>query len=308
VLNQYWDLVGYRRLEEIHRIDRRLAENQREVTRALIGAGKLAPIELLRIDERAASASASVLEAQNSAVRAELGLKQLMRVRHTDDLYRVPFRPVDGVSSVIPHRDLDASIAMAVARNPGLVLARADVEADWIDRQAARHEMLPDLSLNAALSLNGSGFELSEAVSDVFASKFPDLEVGMTFTMPVPDLGAIHQLRAADLELEAAEAGQENVELTLRSNVEAYWYAIQSFHAQVEVAEVRVDLAAQTAEASEATYEAGKNTLREVFEAQADLKEARVALLQAQIAELKSRVELEVLRGSLLETLGVEIE
>lgn len=308
VLKQYWDLVGYRRLVEIHRIDRRLAESQREVTQALIDAGKLAPIELLRIDERVASASASVLESQHSAANAERGLKQLMRVDANHELHRIPLRPTDGVSSVIPTRDLEASLTMAVARNPGLVLARNDVENDRIDLQSAKHEMLPDLSLNAALSLNGSGFELQESVDDVFASRFPDLELGMTFTMPVPDLGAIHQLRAADLEHEAAQASQENIELQLLSNVEGYWYAVESFQAQVDVAQVRVSLAAQTAEASAATYEAGKNTLRDVFEAQADLKEARTALLQAQIAELKSRVELEVLRGSLLDTLGVEIE
>jgi len=308
VLKQYWDLVGFRRLVEIHRIDRRLAESQREVTQALINAGKLAPIELLRIDERVASASASVLESEHSASNAERGLKQLMRVDQHHELHRVPLRPTDGVSSVIPQRDLEASLQMAVARNPGLVLARNNVQGDFIDRQAARHEMLPDLSLSAALSLNGSGFELQESVDDVFTSKFPDLELGMTFVMPVPDLGAIHQLRAADLEFEAAEAGKENIELQLRSNVEGYWYAVESFQAQSGVAQIRVDLAARTAEASAATYEAGKNTLRDVFEAQADLKEARVALLQAQIAELKSRVELEVLRGSLLETLGVEIQ
>ncbi|MCP4869998.1 MAG: TolC family protein [Proteobacteria bacterium] len=308
VLNQYWDLVGYRRLVEIHRIDRRLAESQREVTQALIDAGKLAPIELLRIDERVASASASVLEAEHSAANAERGLKQLMRVDADHELHRVPLRPTDGVTSVIPLRDLDASLQMAVVRNPGLQLARNDVENDRIDLQAAKHEMLPDLSLNAGLSLNGSGFQLRESIQDVAGARFPDLQVGMTFTMPVPDVGAIYQLRAADLEYEAAQAGQANIELQLLSNVEGYWFAVQSFQAQVEVAQVRVSLAAQTAEASAATYEAGKNTLRDVFEAQADLKEARTALLQAQIAELKSRVELEVLRGSLLETLGVEIE
>ncbi len=307
-LKQYWDLVGYRRLVEIHRIDRRLAEDQREVTQALIDAGKLAPIELLRVDERVASASAAVLEAQHNAAAAESGLKQLMRVGHDHALFRTPLRPVDGVASVIPSRDRDASIDMAVVRNPGLILARADVEADWIDRQAARHEMLPDLGLTAALSLNGSGFEVRESVEDVFNTRFPDLELGMTFTMPVPDVGAIHALRASDLELEAAEANEANVELQLRSNVEQFWGAIQSFAAQVEVAQVRADLAARSADAAAATYEAGKNTLREVFEAQADLKEARVALLQAEIAEAKSRVELEVLRGSLLETLGVEVE
>jgi len=307
VLKAYWDLVAARRLVEIQRIDRRLAQEQRAVTEARIAAGDLAPIELFRIDETVASSSASLLEAERAADEAEQTLKLWLGVAPDDALYLTPVRPVDGITSTLPGRDRQSSLDAALARNPDLVLARQGLASRRLDHRAARHEMLPSLDLNASLALNGSGFDVQESVQEVFDGSLPNFQVGMAFTMPVPDVGAIHNLRATELDLEASELSLESVERQVQAGVETALRSIQSYESQVEVAEVRVTLAARTAEAAEATYQAGRNTLRDVLEAQAALKEARQALVVAQVNELKARVDLEVLRGSLLETLGMEI-
>ncbi len=308
VLKSYWDLVAARRLVEIERIDRRLAEEQRTVTQARIEAGDAAPIEMFRIDEQVAAASAALLEAERAAEEAEQQLKLLLGVDPRDPLYAAPIRPLDGVASVLPQRDREASLGEALEHNPELALQRMQVQADRIEWQGARHQMLPQLDANASLSLSGSDFEARDAVAEVFSGALPDFSVGMTFNMPVPDMGAIHSLRAAESDLAAAELTLEQTRRQVRAGVESAQRSIDSYVAQVEVARVRVDLAASTAEAAEATYEAGRNTLREVLEAQSDLKEARVALVQAEVAEQKARVDLEILRGSLLDALGVELQ
>lgn len=305
-LKAYWDLVAARRLVEIQRIDRRLAEEQRVVTQARIGAGELAPVELLRIDETVASRQVDVLEAERGAAEAEQRLKILMGVRRGEELYSATFRPADGIAADLPARDRDASIDVALQSNPDLQIARRDLESRKISWRGAQHELLPDLDLAASLSLNGTGFDHTESVADVFDRTFPDFEVGMNLRVPLPDMGAIHSVRAADLEVEAAVLSLQIVEMEVLSGLETSLRSIESYGAQIEVARARVELAAQTAGASEATYGAGRNTLRDVLEAQAALKEARVAFVQAQVEELKARVDLELLRGSLLPTLGVE--
>ncbi len=306
VLKSYWDLVAARRLVEIQRIDRRLAQEQRTVTGARIQAGELAPVELLRIDETVATRQAELLEAERAAAEAEQRLKLLMGVRRDETMYGKTLRPGDGIVGNLPGRERETSLEVALQSNPDLQLARRDLESRSIDWQGARHELLPNLDLNANLSLNGSGFDHREAVEDVFARKFPNFEIGMNLQVPLPDLGALESVRAADQEVEAAKISLEVAEMQVLSGLETSLRSIQSFGAQVEVARVRVDLAAKTAEASEATFGAGRNTLREVLEAQAALKEARVALVQAEVEQLKARVDLELLRGSLLETLGVQ--
>jgi outer membrane protein TolC len=306
VLKAYWDLVAARRLVEIQRIDRRLAEEQRIVTAARVRVGELASVELLRIDETVATRQVELLEAERSAAEAEQRLKLLMGVKMSDELYGQALRPGDGIAGNLPSRDRATSLDVALAGNPDLLIARQDLASRKIDWKAAKHELLPDLGLAATLNLNGSGFDHKESVDDVFARKFPDFQVGMNLSVPLPDVGAIHSVRAADQEVQASLLSLEIAEMEVLSGVETSLRSIESFGAQVSVARVRVDLAARTAEASQATFEAGRNTLREVLEAQAALKEARVSLVQAEVEQLKARVDLELLRGSLLETLGVE--
>ncbi len=306
VLKAYWDLVAARRLVEIQRIDRRLAEEQRTVTEARIQAGELAPVELLRIDESVATRQAELLEAERGAAESEQRLKLLMGVKRDEELYRQALRPVDGIAGNLPTREHDTSYEVALRDNPDLEVARRDLDSRRLDWRSARHELLPDLGLSASLSLNGSGFDHAESVEDVFSRQFPDFEVGMNLQVPLPDLGAIESVRASDNEVKAALLSLQALEMQVLSGMETSLRSIESFAAQVEVATVRVDLAAQTADAAEATFRAGRNTVREVLEAQAALKEARVALVQAEVEQLGARVDLELLRGSLLETLGVQ--
>jgi len=305
VLKAYWDLVAARRGVEIQRIDRRLAEEQRTVTEARIEAGELASVELLRIDETVATRQVELIESERAAAEAEQRLKFLMGVRREEALYRETLRPGDGIAGNLPARDAETSVDVALQANPDLLIAKQAVMSAKIDWKASKHELLPDLDLAAALSLNGSGFDHKEAVDDVFARKFPDFSVGMNLRVPLPDMAALHSVRAADQEVEAALLSLRVAEMQVLSGVETSLRSIASFGAQMDVARVRVDLAARTAEASEATFAAGRNTLREVLEAQAALKEARVALVQAEVEQLKARVDLELLRGSLLQTLGV---
>jgi len=307
-LKAYWDLAASLRIVEISRINHRLGEDQREVTRARIAAGDLAPIELLRIDETVASRSADLLEARRAAAEAEQSLKTLMGLAPDEESYGQSLQPVDGPTLDLPVRGRENSQQVALQQNPQLLLNRNDLDERRISWKLARHELLPTLDLNASLALNGTGFDAAESVSDVFSRKFPDFTVGMNLRVPLPDLGAIHGVKAADQEVAASLLRLQQVERSVLSGVESALRAIESYDAQLEVAAVRVSLAGQTADASEATYRAGRNTLRDVLEAQVALKEARQAQVVARVESLKARLDLEVLRGSLLDVLGLEID
>ncbi len=307
-LKAYWDLVAAGQNVAIAEEARALAESQREVTQARIGAGDLAPIELLRIDETTATRSSEVLQAEQALEEADGRLKMVLGVSLGDDLAYARIVPTDGVTFVIPQRTRDGSLQSALANNRDLALARANVQSRNIQWSADKHARLPTLDLAASLTLNGRGFELSESVDDVFARKFPDFDIGLVFAMPLPDVGSWNSARASGADVEAALLTLQQAEREVLAGIEAALLQIRSFDKQVDVAQVRIDLAARTAEASEATYAVGRNTLRDVLEAQQALKSARQARVAAEVQALKSRVDLEVLRGTLLETLGVELE
>ena len=152
-----------------------------------------------------------------------------------------------------------------------------------------------------------AGRELSRFLKGITQKKILGRRCPDCHKVYVPPRGACAACGVlTDQEVEVSLLSLEITEREVLAGLETSLRAIDSYGAQIEVAQVRLDLAAQTADASEATYEAGRNTLRDVLEAQAALKEARVARVQAEVELLKSRVDLELLRGSLLEVLGVE--
>jgi len=304
VMKGYWDLVAALRNVEIARIDRRLAEAQRATTQARIAAGDDAPIELFRIDEEVAARSADVLEAERTAAEAQQALALLLGGAPGAGA----LRPVSGVELNLPHRAREASISIARDRNPDLRLQRRVVRGRDLEHARARHELLPDLTLDASVNLRGNDEDEQAAVQELFERRFPDLRVGMNFTVPLPDVGAVHGMKAARKDLEAALLGMRVAERQVVAGVETALRSVASFDEQIAVAEVRATYAAKTAEAAEATYAAGRNTLQDVLEAQARLKDARRAVVAARVQALKARVDLEVLRGTLIEVLGIEID
>lgn len=306
VLKYYWDLVALRRNVEIKRISKRLAEEQRGVTQARIAAGDLAPIEVFRIDETVATRSAELLEALRTAEEMEQSFKLLLGIGPEDERFRRPLRPIEGITSALPTRDRERSLQVALERNPGLVLQRHQLENGEIDQRSARHELLPDLDLTAALAVSGRGDNQTEALQDINETKFPDFRLGVEFTMPLPDLGAIHSLQAANLDVERSQLQVESAEQEVLAGVESAFRSMRSYDQQVQVAAVRTELASRNADAAEATYQAGRSTLRDVLEAQQALEEARQAEVAAQVQALKARVDLEIVRGTLLDALGVE--
>lgn len=307
-LKAYWDLVAARELLTIARDSRELAEGQREVTEARIGAGELAPIELLRIDETVATRSSEVLDALRAVEEAEGRLKMVLGVDLTDELAFAEIIPTDGVELLLPERTREGSLRSALENNPQLLLSRGDLETREIDWTRAKHTQLPTLDFNASLTLNGQGFTDQEAVSDVFDGKFPELQMGAQLTVPLPDIGSFHNAKASRADVEAALLQLQQAELEVLSGIEAAFLSVRSFDKKVDVEGLRIELAARSVEAAEATYEVGRNTLRDVLDAQQALKSAQQARVAARVQALGARVDLEVLRGTLLETLGVELQ
>ncbi len=308
LLKAYWDLVAARQNVSIAAESRELAEQQREVTQARIGAGDLAPIELLRIDETVATRSSEVLDAERAVEEADGRLKMILGISVGDDLAYAVLVPSDGVALNLPERTREGSLRIALTRNPDLRLARTNLESKNIQWTADKHRQLPTLDLNASLGLNGAGDTDAEVFRDLGAAKFPNAAVGLQLTMPLPDVASIQQARASGADVEAALLQLQQAERETLAGIEAALLSIRSFDKQVEVAGVRVDLARRQAEAAEATYAVGRNTLRDVLEAQQALKSAQQAEIAAQVQAQKARVDLEVLRGTLVETLGIELQ
>lgn len=308
VLKGYWDLGAARENLTIAQKSRDLAEDQREITQARIVAGDMAPIELLRIDETVATRSSGVLEALRTMEETEGRLKMVLGVAFDDELAYAELIPTDAANFVLPERTREGSLQAALTRNPDLQAARGTLDGRELQWKADKHARLPTLNLGASLKVTGTGIDDAEAIANLATGAFREAVIGLRLTAPLPDVGAFNLARAAGADVEAALLRLQLAEREILTGVHAALLSIRSFDKQVEVETVRIDLAARTAEAAEATYAVGRNTLRDVLEAQQALKTAQQAKIAAEVQALKARVDLEVLRGTILETLGIELQ
>ncbi len=305
----YYELAYAQRAVEIaqHSVD--LALGQREVTLARIEAGDFAPVELMKLDETVATRQGDLLEAQMTRRRAGVALRALLVGEYEAGHLGSSYRAIDLPSSPIPQRDLEASFETALMHNPDVRRQELDLQGRQIAFRMSRQDLLPQLDFTASLALNGVGEFTHLGIEDVFSGNHPYWTFGVTLTVPLTNRTSETSFRQRRSEVELALLTLKSLHETTLGEVETAFSQIVSYDEQVRIAETRVALAAQNVEAEEARYAAGKSTTREVLEVQQSLRDAQLAEIRARINALSARVDLELVRGTLLEGMGiVEVE
>lgn len=306
VVKAYFELSYAERAAEIAQSHVDLALAQREVTQAQIEAGNLPPIELAKLDESVATRRQELLEAEMIRRRTEITLRTLLTGdKGSPTLEGVRYHTMEFPRSAVPERDLEASLQTALRRNPEVRKQEMLLESQQIAFRMARQDLLPTLDFTGSLALNGVGENSPEGIEDVFGGNHPYWSFGLQLTVPLTNRGAETDFRSRKAEVEAALLTLKQLQENTLAEVENTYTQVLSYQEQLSVAGTRVDLAAQNVEAEEARYGAGKSTTREVLEVQQSLRDAQLAQVRSEVNALNARVELELLRGSLLETLGV---
>lgn len=302
----YYELAYAQRAVEIAQLSVDLALGQREVTSARIEAGDLAPVELMKLDETVATRQGDLLEAQMSRRRAGVALRALLVGESQAGHLGSSYRAVDLPTSPIPQRDLTASFETALLRNPDVRRQQLDLQGRQIAVRMSRQDLLPQLDFTGSLALNGVGEYTHEGIEDVFSGNHPYWTIGLTLTVPLTNRASEAAFRQRRAEVEFSLLSLKSLHETTLGEVETAYSQIVSYDEQVRIAETRVALAEQNVEAEEARYAAGKSTTREVLEVQQSLRDAQLAEIRAQINALSARVDLELVRGTLLEGMGID--
>ncbi len=306
VVKAYFELHYAERAVAIAQSHVDLALAQREVTQAQIEAGNLPPIELAKLDETVATRRQELLEAEMSRRRTEITLRTLLcGDEGSPTLEGVRYHTAEYPRSAVPERDLEASLQTALTRNPDVRQQELLLQSQQIAFRMARQDLLPTLDFTGSLALNGVGEDSPEGLEDVFGGNHPYWSFGLQLTVPLTNRGAETDFRSRKAEVEAALLTLKQLQESTLAEVENTYTQVLSYEEQLRVAGTRVDLAAQNVEAEEARYAAGKSTTREVLEVQQSLRDAQLAEVRAEINALNARVDLELLRGTLLESLGV---
>ena len=262
-------------------------DEQVRVTQEKVGAGRSAPVDLLREQAEQADARQALLAARNSAalalvsLRAALGVSQASRIVLSDDL-----EVLAGMEATAP-ASLQDALRQAEGRRPELAAAQRQMEAAQAGVSAVQGAYSPQVY----------GVAMGDAMTGERAGR-TGYTVGLTASLPLYDGG---QRRAdadgAKARLDRARTDAQQARQQVDQQVAAAWLTLQTATAQVQAARAGVAAAQVSYSLMTLRYNAGKSVTAERLDALSALTRAQGSAAQAKANMVIARARLQAALG-----------
>jgi len=230
VKQAYYTYVQAGRLVTVNETNLRNRRSHQAQAQARVQAGVGLPIDVVRAETAVNDATLSLIQAQNAATVAQVGLAQLMGLDP-----RTPLQVGDTEEAAVPADDLNALLAAALQQRPEVQQARAALQASEYAVAAAKTANAPAYAGVVGLGFRGNSFPPTDTT----------LSLGVSVQWDAYDAG-FTKSRVAEAEANrvAAQAQLQAVTLAVQADI------AQSF------------LNVKTAEQRVATADAGSPTRR----------------------------------------------
>jgi outer membrane protein TolC len=247
--------------------------------------GRIAPVELSRLETEAVRARNNTITARQSAAQAGGALTLLIGASPTRDL--VPSTPLDMPGTV--QVEMARAVADAREGNLDLAVSRRLVAQAQLDRRLARHAALPTLTLDVSASFT----QVINKINGEQADPLPNngFGGGLSFAVPVGN----HQARGETARAVAVEAQREGELADVAQQVRL----LESALVQIDLADQEVRFAEQTLAAEEARAAAGRSLQRDLLDARTAVFDAKNRAAKARADRRLAAIELLRLQGAL---------
>jgi len=265
------------------------ATSHRDEAQAGVNAGMRKPIELTR-------AAADVARFEVGKVRAAAGVTAAQGLFAAAVGIPDPLLDAEGeVPAAAAPPAMEAALAMALARDPGLRAANALTVAQQERTRAIGAELRPDLTVTATLSARAGGGPPTAGDVPSGGGYVPDVQnwdVGLVLSWPFFDRVVLAR-RDASAEQEAArkaEADEERARLiaTVQQDSVNFQAALEA----VPALERSLDAAKANAAQADARFKAGLGNSVELADAEGLLVEAEIELALGRFEASRARARL----------------
>ena len=290
----YLDLVYARRAVDVVKESLFLARDQARITQIRIDVGASAPLDILQPRVTIATTEEQLIAAVASVRNAEDRLRALLNLPTTE--WDRPIIPADEVAYRPITIDFQQAVQQAYANRPELTQDRLVTQNARVNALYTRNQILPavDLALKYGLAgiagrrevtENGQVVVISDPYFDTFSHlgglDYPSWSAGINFALPILNINARANARAAELDLEQSETIQAQTQQNIAVEVRTAARAVDQFAQTIAATQAARDAAERNVEAERKRYENGMTTNFQVLEVQQQLSDARVRELQA---------------------------
>lgn len=301
--NAYHNLAYAREQLAVRRFSLSLAERLFDEAKVRRDTGVATDLDVLQAEVGVANAQRGVVLAEQSVKDRQDALLALIGQFELDaPVGTVRFKEAGGTLPVFA-----SSFAMAKQNQPDFLSSQAAIDQVKLDLVQIRDAAKPDLSVGAAVGLNGSNGSGGSAFSDALDPQSHSWQVDFSFSYPWgrrADKARVRQgLAALNREQTRLRQIEQNIEVQVRAAVRA----VEANTESVRIAALASGLSQKQYELENAKFQAGLSTSRRVLEAQDDLETARVSELQARVTLSNAISALHRLEGSSLQRYAVDL-
>jgi outer membrane protein TolC len=306
----YWDLNFALMDLETKRASLQLAKDFLEQNRIKVRVGTLAPIEITQAEAGVADREEGVIVAENVLRTAEDALRRIMNVPAESALWLGAIRPSDAppLQEVVP--SMDEAVQTAGSQRPDIEQARLNVRSKETELSYRRNQRRWGLDFEGSYGALGFDADLPGFTSGgSYHGSFDDLldrdtttwRLTFNMTVPVGNRPALANFLAAEHALSQAQYDLERLEQAARIEVRNAVRKVETDLKRVKASQVNVRLQREKLAAEQKKFDNGMSTAFQVLQFQTDLATAETRENQAIVDYNKSLVELERVKGTLLE-------
>jgi len=306
VTSGYWDLVATIYLAEVQRLSLESARNLLRINEIRLKNEVGTEIDVWEARAGAAQRENSLILASHSIGLAQDNLARITRINETPD-WKIRMIPRDVPQYTEYAVDEQKSIAEAIERRPDMQQARLMKERAEIRRQVARNQRMPGFNAFGSYGITGLGPDTGRAGHNLGTADYDNWSLGLDFSVPIPNTRARATARQADKLIQGSELLTDKIKDLAVFEVRKAVRDLQSARSSIDVSKTQVRAEQEKLRGEMKRYEVGMATSQDLLDYQDRLAAAQNTLIVALVAYNKAIIDLERARGSLLESLKIDI-
>jgi len=304
----YWELVFANENLIVAKAALDAAEELLASNRAKKKAGIMSIVDVLQAEAAVASRIEQVLVAERIIHDQEDQLRRLLNPGEESLRQDMHITPADAPLTVLEPLSLQEAIDIAIEQRPEIVQAKKNVESGEINREFARNQLLPTLSLQGTVGLSGLGKDYGDSVSKNFSGDFYNYGAGLVLSYPLGNRSAISTYNKRQLEAKNAEAMLANVRQHVIVGVREAVRRVQTDFKRIETTRSARIMAEKQLQAERERLRVGLSTTRFVLDFQRDLATAQANELRAIVDYNKSLSNLARHKATTLDRYNLQLE
>ncbi len=304
----YWELVFANDNLKVAQAALKAAEELLATNRAKTKAGVMSIVDVLQAEAAVASRVEQVLVVEKSIRDQEDQLRRLLNPGEEDLRQDVRLTPTDAPVVVLEPLSLQEAIDTAIEQRPEIVQAKKNLESGELNKQFARNQLLPTLSLQGTVGMAGLGKDYGDSVSKNLGGDFYNYGAGLVLSYPLGNRSAVSTYNKRQLEFKNAEASLMSVRQQIIVGVREAVRRVQTDFKRIETTRSARIMAEKQLQAEQERLKVGLSTTRFVLDFQRDLATAQGNELRATVDYNKSLSNLARHKATTLDRYNLQLQ